>query len=518
MSAADLDAVRALAEQQAAAPVRPEPPPRPVLHPDALYGLAGEIVREIEPHTEADPVAILAHILVTASAALNRTAHQRVEATRHPCNLFAVVVGQTSKARKGTAGDHVRYLFDGADPGFMRGCVDGGTVSGEGIIWRVRDPIYETVTPKKTRANPDPEPETRLKDPGVDDKRLLIYEPEFAGLLKAASRDSNTISPVLRAAWDSVEKLRTMAKNSSTEATGAHVALLGHVTETELRKLLDSTEIANGLANRILWFHVERSKLLPDGGRFLDEVDTRHWSGRIRDALEQGRKLSRLRRDPAAAELWHEVYPQLSADRPGLVGAISNRTEAQALRLSGLYAVLDQSGLIREQHLRAALAVVAYSEASVRRIWGDSFGDSNMDTIFDALKQAGEDGMSRNDIRDLFSRHQSSHAISKALEQLLEWGRVEVVKIATGGRPREVWRVLALSALSARGQENTLPYSSSLYIKGGKESSKLLKIKNIEDSVVSGRENERGSAESAISAGSGREPGSDDDLDDREPV
>lgn len=31
----------------------------PVLDTEALYGLAGEVVRLYEPHTEADPVALL---------------------------------------------------------------------------------------------------------------------------------------------------------------------------------------------------------------------------------------------------------------------------------------------------------------------------------------------------------------------------------------------------------------------------------------------------------------------------
>ena len=449
------------------APQKPEPAPWPELHPDALYGLLGEIVREIEPHTEADHVAVLVHLLVACGAALNRGPHQRVEATIHPCNLFAALVGETSKGRKGTAWDLGRYLLNDADPRFIGDCVDSGVVSGEGIIWRVRDAVYETFVPKATAANPQPEPEQRLKDPGVDDKRLLIIEPELASVFKASARDSNTTSPTLRAAWDAGGVLRTMAKNSNTAATGAHISLIGHITETELRRLLDSTEIANGLANRVLWFLVRRSKLLPDGGRFLEEVDARYWSGRLRDALEQGRKISALRRDSQAADLWREVYPTLSCDRPGLIGAISNRAEAQALRISGLYAILDQSGLIREVHLRAALAVVAHSEMSVRRIWGDAFGDPVMDTIFDALRRAGDDGLSRNEIRDLFSRHQPAHAVSRALEQLQTWGRADVTRVPTKGRPREVWKVKALSALSAQAHDKTQSSTPYRMLMGG---------------------------------------------------
>ena len=40
-------------------------------------------------------------------------------------------------------------------------------------------------------------------DPGVSDKRLLVYEPEFALVLKQMERQGNTLSAILRQAWES---------------------------------------------------------------------------------------------------------------------------------------------------------------------------------------------------------------------------------------------------------------------------------------------------------------------------
>lgn len=57
-----------------------------------------------------------------------------------------------------------------------------GLSSGEGLIWAVRDPTTQ--------------------DPGITDQRLLVAEPEFASVLKAASREISTLSPTLRSAWD----------------------------------------------------------------------------------------------------------------------------------------------------------------------------------------------------------------------------------------------------------------------------------------------------------------------------
>ncbi len=92
------------------APQTPENWPHPLAE-DAFYGLAGDIVRTIEPHTEADPAALMIQLLTTFGNVVGREAHFMVEATPHHPNLFAVVVGDTAKSRKGTSwGPHTQLL------------------------------------------------------------------------------------------------------------------------------------------------------------------------------------------------------------------------------------------------------------------------------------------------------------------------------------------------------------------------------------------------------------------------
>jgi hypothetical protein len=93
----------------------------------------------------------------------------------------------------------------------------------------------------------------------------MIVEGEFAGPLRAMSREGNTLSVLLRQGWDGV-KLATLTKNSPLKATDAHISIIGHITRTELLRLLSETEAHNGFANRFLWLVVHRSKALPFGG------------------------------------------------------------------------------------------------------------------------------------------------------------------------------------------------------------------------------------------------------------
>ena len=74
---------------------------------EAFHGLAGQLVAKIAPNTEADPVAILTQLLVCCGALIGRGAHFRVEATLHHPNQFLLLIGDSSRARKGSSFDHV---------------------------------------------------------------------------------------------------------------------------------------------------------------------------------------------------------------------------------------------------------------------------------------------------------------------------------------------------------------------------------------------------------------------------
>ena len=145
-----------------------------------------------------------------------------------------------------------------------------------------------------------------------------------------------------------------------------------------------------------------------------------------------------MRRDDAARRLWFEVYGALSEGRPGLLGAMTGRAEAQVMRLALVYALLDKSPSIREVHLRAALAVWDYCERSARHIFGEKLGDPMADEIL-RLVRASEDGVRRTVLRDNFSRHAGKGQLENALAMLRELALVDVRTETTGGRPGEVW-------------------------------------------------------------------------------
>jgi hypothetical protein len=415
--------------------VTPEPPAWPdPPGEEAFYGLAGRVVRTIEPASEADAAALLIQTLIAFGNVIGRGAHFTVEADRHYANESAVLVGRTAKARKGTSWGRIDRLYLGVEEQWAAERVQSGASSGEGIIWAVRDPITKQ---EKIKARGEPvRYESVEADPGIEDKRLLIYEPEYANVLKQAERQGNTLSVILRNAWDGRD-LRSLTKNSPAKATGAHVSLLGHITSDELRRYLTETEMANGYGNRHLWLCVDRSKVLPDGGR-LDSAAWEAVKGDLGAALAYAKGADEVTRDDEAGAIWREIYGELSEGRPGLTGALLARGEAHVMRLAMIYALMDSSAVIGAVHLQAALALWDYAERSVYYVFGDHLGDPLADELQRTLR-ASPNGLTRNDLMNYLGRHQSSDRIGRALGLLLQHKLARCERQDTGGRPAERW-------------------------------------------------------------------------------
>lgn len=401
--------------------------PQPIAD-EAYYGVAGRVVAAIEPHTESDPVALLINFLTAFGNIIGDSAHCVIESRKHPCKIFACLVGKSSKARKGTSWGQIERLFELIDPAWK---TQSGLSSGEGLIWSVRDQI-EKVNKKG---------ETEIIDPGIQDKRLLLVEPEFSSVLQVMSREKNTLSSILRKGWES-GNLQTMTKNSPAKATGAHVSILAHITEDELVRLLTDVDTVNGFGNRFLWFCVKRSQFLPRGGGDYDISQEGSLIAELVSVVNFARTATRIEPSEETWELWDYIYPKLSSEQHGMFGAMVGRTEAYARRLSTLYALLDKSTTVHPKHLMAALAILDYVEASIRYIFQDRTGDAVANKILTELKN-NPDGLTLTDISELFGRHQPTDRLTLALDYLIEHERVQKSIIPSLGRNTTLFSLIS---------------------------------------------------------------------------
>jgi hypothetical protein len=269
---------------------------------------------------------------------------------------------------------------------------------------------------------------------------LLVVESEFAQVLRQCARAGNTLSPTLRCAWDG-SKLQSLTKNDPVVASESHISIIGHITSDELKAELTQTDSANGFANRFIFMCAQRSKSLPFGGNPMPTALISQFSTRLAKAAEKARARMDLpwEMTPGAKAIWEATYQKLSEGQPGLFGSVTARAEAQCLRLSLVYALLDGSDHIDREHIMAALAVWSRAEESAKYIFGHSLGNQVADEIDRALRRS-PDGLSRSDISRLFNNHQSADRIGAALELLKSKGLAYYEAVQTGGAPREIWR------------------------------------------------------------------------------
>jgi hypothetical protein len=407
----------------------------PVLVKKARIGIVADIATVATRKSEADPIAVKASMLVAGGALFGRSRFMRVGDSVHHARVFGALVGASSRARKGTSYDPIRRIIRATETvlqsestlpfpcGRSLQISPGPLSSAEGLIDAIRD-----------KRGPE-------DDGGVDDKRLLCIEGEFGSVLRACQRQGNTLSTVVRVAWDGWT-LAPLTKKDKIRATDPHICIIAHITRNELAELLTASDVWNGFANRFLWNMVRRGSQhafpqpMPD-----DDVD--RIAKNLAGVVEYAHQCAAEKRKPEvrfsnkAADLWANVYSEISRDYPGILGAVTSRAEAQTLRLALTFALFDGADFISEKHLEAAIAFWRYCFDSAKYLFGGVELDPVAQTILQAL---GSGPKSQSEIRDLFARHITAERLTQVLMDLQEKGRITYVEIGgTGGRPRRVW-------------------------------------------------------------------------------
>jgi hypothetical protein len=399
----------------------------PELGAAALHGPLGDIVAGLADQTEADPAGVLAGLLVYFGCAAGAGPHFRLSGGKHTARLNMLVVGDTARARKGSAEGMARWVMGNVDPAITTARRMNGLNSGEGLIEAVRDPKWGR----------DGKGNDVLVDEGVSDKRLFLYEPELAGrLLPAIKRTGSTISGLLRMAWDEGD-LQTMNAKNPLRATGAHVCVLGNATVGELMAGISPADIEGGLLNRFLFVAVRSGRRLPFGGGITDS-EVEELSRPLRRSLEASRRRQRIDFGDSGRESWPGTYDALMDDAPdGPLGHLTARGPIQVQRLALVYALADSAAAIEATHLDAALAFWAYARASAELVLGveaSATGDTAGDDLLRLLVSTGRPWSARQ-LQLQFRWSGSKVAAVRARLEKAGMVRVQHSPTPGGGRP-----------------------------------------------------------------------------------
>ncbi|MDK1473287.1 DnaB-like helicase N-terminal domain-containing protein [Streptomyces sp. 549] len=398
-------------------PHRPGPTP----HPDVFSGWVGETVRELDGTTEADPVAVLVNLLSAAGAVIGRRPHVMVGNDRHPCLIWALTIGPTSTGRKGSATSTARRVLAEALPAFFGPeHTPRGLNSGEGLIEYVKDDDSDDA------------------DPASADKRLWVLESEYAVTMSRGRREGSSLPGVLRQAWDG-DSLGSMVRDS-LKATDPHIAILGHITPEEFRAKMQDSEMAGGTYNRFLPIFCHRNLILP-GSRGANPELVSNLAGSWRTVLDDAARVDTVKFSPDAWALYCDVvYPALSDDSAGgVIAQFTARAAPYVQRVAMVYALCDHTDTITETHMRAAWHLLDYARASAVHLLGHVTGNPKVNKLSDAVRAAGPDGLSADQVRRLFKNTTRAERDRLTAELLDQPGYVRTQR-PTRGRPTTVIR------------------------------------------------------------------------------
>ncbi|MEV4183096.1 hypothetical protein AB0J28_16860 [Streptosporangium canum] len=382
---------------------------------DVFCGYIGEVVRDLDPTTEADPVSVLATLLTASGVMMGRNPHVQIGDDRHPALIWSMIIGKTNSGRKGASKGTAMRIITAADPEFAGAPFQiSGLSSGEGLIEDVKD---DDEDPHK-------------------DKRRLVMEMEFSSTMARSAREGNSLPAVLRLAWDS-ENLSVLTKKKLT-ATNAHIGLVAHIPPREFRLRLSDREMAGGTYNRFMPFYSHRNILLPLPTGARSDLVLSHGQ-ELRKRIDKARTYSLIGMSAAAEKLWREeYYEELSSDgEDGPLAEFTARGAAYCRRLAMVYALLDNSPVIEEHHLRAGYCLVNYSHASASYVLGTSTGNPDLDKLAAAVRNAGAAGLRKTDVTKLFSHFNRSQR-ADLIKDLMEFPGFEQEEVKTAGRPATV--------------------------------------------------------------------------------
>lgn len=387
----------------------------PSLGEDAYYGLAGEMVNAVIAQTEASASAMLLQILALFGSAAGQSSFVLSGNAKQPARLYVVVVGETSKARKGTSLEVASAFFKHAVPLWYSTVERRNYLSGEAMV-----ADFNGEFEKKD--------ESDGQDPPFKGERLLI-QTEFGLLLSISSRQGCTVSENARMGWDGtrLESIRR-AERIIVEEGNYNLCLIGHIVKEELVGKLDDTEIWNGLSNRCVFAYVKRDKKLSNRGN-VDQTIFQRYKSRLKTAIDFAREGRYMDLTEDADKLW-AVWYNNEPDVKGKLGAFTARGESQVLRIAVAYALLDLSPAIDVPHLKAALACWKNNAESVSRFLDTALNSDEM-KLLNELRRVYPKEMTADSIYKLFSNRKAPERealVSKLVQRDLATTRREKMK------------------------------------------------------------------------------------------
>lgn len=390
-----------------------------VMSEDAFYGLAGKMAMEISPINGISKEAVLFQFLICMSTLCAHKFFYSIGGKRIYSADYLVLVGNTGSSKKGTSFSDVKYFFDKFYPEFSTQRLKTGVNSGEGLINSIRDRVTSIEKNEKGKER------EVTKDEGALSKIVLFLETEFSRLLKAGKRDGSTVTECYRNAWDGVP-LEINTSQRSIRSTDYCVSLIAHITPKELRSLVSDIDSSNGYLNRFMFCLISGGEPKP----FPESFDRVNFSF-INEFSELLSFINSMDNGEVvladnAKDLYLEIYNEFYYRSEDKITELISRNTQHLLKMAMLYAIIDQSPVISNEHLKAAKALIDYSAASIQELFGNDILSKKESKVLKYLSTQ-EGKSTRGKIQsDCFKNNSSKEELDSIQESLIMKKMIEV--------------------------------------------------------------------------------------------
>lgn len=413
----------------------------PVLHPDALPGWIGALVRALVDCMGVHPAIALVQLLLRLAVQFN-SPFVKMGYEQHRTVLNAAIVNDGPRTGYVTVKKIFDLLFEDFGDGvkFMSGPIGCG-----------KD-LLSPVLDERLLQDRDDEENFKPHKP-IRRKQLLVHDEHFALTLDRVKKKDGAISYTFKKLFDDYSaKLPINTQLNDCQVTNGHVNILSHISLAELTPLLPLFQGPADFADRFMWLLIGRQPLhaLPT---CIPEKDMRYFRGIVAERIESAEKLGEVKLSRPARALWEKEFPALTMDVSGAARSVLGLSEVHCIRLALTYALAagHKKLSIQAEDVRAALALMRFTRDSALNIFNGCPVDKRKVKILDALLDAPNNAMTLTAIsNEVFQHNLSSDEIGKALDSLEFAKQVQITRIYTGGAPRTI--VMLTPPQSSEGQ------------------------------------------------------------------